>query len=562
MSCTIISEMMSKVAFVWFAMFWCIFLQPVNVAIVGLFPIFLCPLLGITDSNTICAQYLDSYVILLIVGSWCLMLFNNSGITSRGLYNLIDPSDLSMSRLLFRCAFAAFIFSAVSHRLIVTSEIMALVTPVLINTQSAYAPDKSLKMPYYDYNMYRYILCSVIHTSATIGSLIFIHNNYTTMVALSMFNAVNRWNNGTEVFTHYTYTAFALPTSILMFTVNYIYYWILLQVSRHGSVMSDNTVLQITKGLTERRRNLFPRRPLLTDETHPVTMHEVMSVFFFLLLHILLFTRASHNKFVGWARSDQSTGHSYPMFEDASLFTVFAIFLHIMPKGFMFLRYVKAHKRRLLPPRKPESGVLYWKFVDSNTPYAFLFLMGAGEALLHTVVHHDDVKESVINAFNWLTSDITLGLSTFAMCQFGILLCNMMTGTGAAVVYLPAILLAQSGRRPLYALAGGLSCALGFISPFRHSTTYFTKKIGKVPFRMLLFHNFLSTVINAVMLWLMIISLGEYLFLPFGGGGGGGDGGGNGSDSFNGSDIVNGSDSVNDSGSDSLPPPTPPPPDS
>ncbi|XP_026325249.1 uncharacterized protein LOC113234179 isoform X2 [Hyposmocoma kahamanoa] len=182
-----------------------------------------------------------------------------------------------------------------------------------------------------------------------------------------------------------------------------------------------------------------------------------------------------------------------------------------MPSSFSFYKYIKANKEDELPPPKPQSSVLEWKFINKNTPYSYILLMGAGVILVRVIVYHRDMLESARNWFRFF-KDMSFVGSTFVICIFGVIFCNVMSSIGAAIIYLPSVIVEQTDYPHLSALAAGLSCTFGYMAPFLNTPAYFSKTIGKVPLQYLIMYNVGSSLISTCVLWAMIVALGPSVF--------------------------------------------------
>ncbi|XP_022831012.1 protein I'm not dead yet-like [Spodoptera litura] len=354
-----------KVMIMWLTMTWFFFTQPVSIPVTGLIPVFVLPMAGVMPTVKTCGCYLTEYVMLLVISSMIVVLLNNSGVDRRICLRLVcsgDACQYSGKRLIFKTSVAAYFLSMFSSRLIVTSTLTQLVTNAVTKL------DASPKNPEIDpnYITMRHIINNAIQTASSIGSVAFFHTAMVTILFRGAFvEFAPADKEYPDIFNYLQYSAFAFPLSFVMFLLNVSYHMFLMDWAL-GKNMPAAKMAELRSIFLKSRKEI-PRR---------ISLHERLSVIFLIIIVITFFFR--WNQWIdGWAEFRRDVDSpEIPRLKDTTVAAIFVIALHIIPKGYGFVKFLEAETKSELPPLKAESAILWWKFVDNNVNYGYIFLFG------------------------------------------------------------------------------------------------------------------------------------------------------------------------------------------
>ncbi|KAL4709951.1 hypothetical protein ACJJTC_003914 [Scirpophaga incertulas] len=494
----------------WLLMFWFFLVQPISVPCTALIPIFFLPMTGSLSTVETTRCYFNDNIALFIISSMVILLLNNSGFDRRlALYFMCsgDACQFAGKRLIFKCSTAAFFLSMFSNRLIVTSTIIQYVTPVFMNLKTT--AEKSPTEPNYD--ELRYILNNAIQTSSAIGSTAIMHSAYATLAFRTIWaeSAETDKFEYPDIFNYLQYSFFAFPVAVVMFVLNFAYHMILMEyvLSKPMSQSSMNEV----------RNQMLKYKESIPEQ---VTCHEKMTVFFKLLLLLVLFTRWYNFGQKGWSTFNQQKDAEHsPVIKDVTVCAIFVLFLHIFPRTFTFLQFFLAEKRSDLKVMKPESTILFWRFVDKNTNYGYFILLGAGVAL-ELSIRKSGISQDLSTYFGKNLTNIEWKGALFLVCLITSILANAMTSVATVVTFLPFVL--NVARSPaqipwqtkayLPAVGVGIAASFGFMTPFLYTPAYFCHNTGKVPIAKMAKYSIISVLICCIVLWLALCFWGPFVW--------------------------------------------------
>ncbi|XP_037293843.1 protein I'm not dead yet [Manduca sexta] len=515
----------------WMWMFWFFLLQPVSIPVTALIPIFLLPMAGVLSTLRTCGCYFNENMALFVLSSMLILLLNNSGADRRIALSLIcsgDNCQFSGKRLVFKCSVAAFFLSMFSNRLIISSTIMQYITPALTELQASTASSRATEP---DYNEMRYIINNAIQTASSIGSIAIMHSAYASLCFRTIFcESAPRGQEYPDIFNYFQYSAFAFPVAFIMFVLNFAYHMILINKLIHHlyhgrcvcKAMSANSMTELRNSLMKNKTAL-PRR---------VSLHEKLTVFFMIFALVIFFLRWSTFLNMGWAdfARDESSPQ-IPRVKDATVAAIFVIALHILPKGYAWLNYFSAEKKSELPPLRPESAILWWRFVDKNLNYGYIFLIGSGVAL-QVAIKHTGLDDDIVAHFGSRFTDHEFSTSLFLVCLVAVIMSNAMSGVAACVSFLPLILSMAAEPPPdavtfrsirdwpvkmyLGALGVGLASSFGFMFPFLYTPAYYCHYTGKVPMKKMAKYSIGSVIICLIILWLALMYYAPVIWDPEG----------------------------------------------
>ncbi|PZC86349.1 hypothetical protein B5X24_HaOG209068 [Helicoverpa armigera] len=453
----------------WLLMFWFFLVQPVAVPATGLITVFLLPMAGVISSIQACNCYMNENIILFLLSSMLILLLNNSGVDRRIAIWFIcsgDACQYSAKRIIFKFSSAAFFLSMLSNRLIICSTLTQISTSVLTKL------DVALQ------------LCT-----------------------LRLF--APKGQEYPDIFNYLQYSAFAFPVAFLMFIFCLIYHMLL-----------SNSALKVPmpSGKMEELRAGFLRFQEELPSKH--SLHEKLSVIFLIVTLCMFFFRWC--KWIeGWADFSATEGApQLPRVKDATVAAIFVIFLHTLPKSYSFLKFLNIERKSELPPLKPESAVLWWRFVDRNVNYAYYFVFGSALSItiaaektgLHRIIGENLGK--IITGKSWNVGlFLTLFLITF--------LANIMSAVPACTVFLPFVLCASvdaaqpwPGKVYVAALGVGIASSFGFSCPFLYTPAYFCHYTGKVPILKMAKYSFIPVWICLVTLFVALMIWAPFVFDP------------------------------------------------
>ncbi|XP_059045342.1 protein I'm not dead yet-like [Achroia grisella] len=496
---------------IWIWMFWFFLLQPVAVQVTAIIPIFILPMAGVYSTTDTCSCYFNESMALFFLSGMLLLLLNNSGFDRRVALWFLGSGDscqFSGKRLVFKCSSAAFFLSMFSNRLLVTSTITQYMTSALTDLQSATSRYRSTEP---DYDEMRYIVNNAIQTASGIGSIAIIHSTYSALAFKGIWSEhPPEGHEYPDIFNYLQYTLFAFPMAFLMFVLNFSYHMLLINWFV-VKPMSASSMAEIRKAILKNKEAIPPL----------LTLHEKLTILFKIIILIVLFCRWNKFSNMGWADFNaEPTTPTIPRVKDATVAALFVLLLHILPKGFGFMKYISAEKKSQLPPLKPESSILWWRFVDKNTNYGYFFLLGAGIAL-NASARATGLDKTIALHLGKMFTEKEWNVSIFLVCLVTVIMSNVMTSTAVVVIFLPIVLcMAPEGQIPwpskayLGALAVGIGSSFGFMSPFLYTPGYFCHNTGKVPRIKMAKYSFISSIICLIVLWLALIFWGPFIWDP------------------------------------------------
>ncbi|XP_073945216.1 protein I'm not dead yet-like [Choristoneura fumiferana] len=493
---------------IWFAMFWFLLLQPIAIQPVGLIPLFAFPMFGILSSADTCAVFFNENVILMFVGGWLHLVLNNCGMDKRLVsYFLCAGGDKAYSakKILLKSMIASFFVSAISNRLMVTSIVLENILPP-ISMLTGYAKNEV------DYAEFKIILCNAVAVSSTLGSMCIVHASLITLQLKIMFCEIGATElEYPDLFNYLQYSAYAVPTAIIMLIVNFIYHVLILKFVVEKKPMSNYSMGAVKTALAKSRSSLGK-----------MSSHEKVSTLILIVSLACFFTRWSKWLGMGWAtfRKELVSSEEVPAIRDATTAAIFVMALHFIPKSLNFLKIMSAKTKNDLPPAKMESGILFWKYIDKNTDYSYFLLMGGSVALYMASVQTAlglKIASNIGDSITGMGWDVGILIVILGAAFLG----TIMSGTGAQAVYMPLIInmgLKGQGKWPLRTylavLGAGLGTGLGFSIPFLHTTCYYSKTLGKVTSKKQIKYGVPSTIICAVVLWVTLCFYAPILWDP------------------------------------------------
>ncbi|XP_022114453.2 sodium-dependent high-affinity dicarboxylate transporter 3-like [Pieris rapae] len=484
----------------WFMMFWFLIWQPVSVPVVGLIPLFLLPMTGVMSSPDVCSSYFNDSICLFILSGMILLLLNMSGFDRRFVLWLLcsgDNCQFSGKRIVFKSSVAAFVMSMFSNRLIASSAIIQYLTPAYINLQS-YTSRYRATEPNYD--AMRHIVLNAVQTSSSIGSTAILHSSYTILAMRAMFSEQDKKLVFPDIFNYLQYTVFAFPTAFFMFILNVCYHMLLINW-RIGKPMSASS-------MTEFRNSILKNKSSLPKKS---TRHENLTVLFALLYLITVMFRWSRWTGASWAKNKTlPNNENLPMIKDASVAAIFLMLIHVVPRTCGWMKILQAEKKSECGSLKPDSALMFWRFVDKNTNYGYIILIGSGVALARAI----KVANGYPKCFNFYENLMdTKAYWNNQMALISVVAAigpNIMSGVGSLISFLPLILSVRGEgedespwKQNRYAavLAAGMGSSFGFMLPFLYTPAYFCHFTGKVPIKKMILYSIGSLIICTIVLW-------------------------------------------------------------
>ncbi|KAF9423999.1 hypothetical protein HW555_000708 [Spodoptera exigua] len=497
-----------KVKLMWMLMTWFYLVQPVSIPAVGFIPIFLLPMSGVMSTVDTCKCYMTEYVLLFVIASMILVVLNNSGIDRRLCLWLVcsgDACQFSGKRLVFKCSIAAYFLSIFSSRLIVSSTLTQIVTNAVMKLETG---KKDENNP--NFSTMRYIINNAIQTSSGIGSIAFFHSSFVTVLFRGAFaEFAPKSKEYPDIFNYLQYSAFAFPLSFIMFLINVSYHMMLINWSLSRG-MSAVKMEELRSILLNTKKEI-PRK---------VSLHERLSVISLILIIVAFFFR--WNQWVdGWSefRRDKDSPE-IPRVKDTTVAAIFLIVLHIIPKSYRFVEYLDADKKSELPPLKAESAILWWKFVDSNVNYGYIFVFGATHALVKAARLTGLDKEIAENSGTFITEK-SWNVGILIVLIAATILANITTAVAACSIWIPYVLCCSvdaaipwPSKVYIAALGVGVACSFGFCLPFRYTPAYFCHHTGKVPIKKMIKYSIVPVIICLICLYIALLLWAPYLFDP------------------------------------------------
>ncbi|XP_013143830.1 PREDICTED: protein I'm not dead yet-like [Papilio polytes] len=498
------------VILMWVCMIWMFFWQPTSIQACGLIPLFVLPMCGVMGSVAVCHCYFNDITGLFLVGSMVHLLMNNAGVDRRiALWFLCsgNSSQFTANRLVYKASTAAFLLSAVCNKFIVTSNLIDIMTVVLTNLQGKSKSGTNFK------NL-KYVMNNAIQTASSIGSICITHASYATLFFRGIWSVSGpRGMEFPDIFNYLQYCCYAIPTALVMFLCN-VFYHMSLIIRSTGAPFSDNDMVEVKKLLLEHKKILPPK----------IGTHEKLAVFFTTLLMLTFIFRWCVWLNMGWSTfRREAISPSIPGIKDATVAAIFFMALHLLPRTCGFMRFLSA-KRKSQLTMKPESAILFWRFVNKHTNYGYFFLLGSGVAL--NIAIRDTGLDTEISAGSGkLLTDYAWCLSLFIVVFIAIFLANMMPGVASCCIFLPFVInmsVAPDAPVPwpkrvyIGALGVGVASSMTFMSPFLYTPAYFCNTTGKVPKSVMAKYSFLSVIICGIIIWLSLCYWAPIVWDPTG----------------------------------------------
>ncbi|XP_045772304.1 protein I'm not dead yet-like [Maniola jurtina] len=500
----------------WFWMAWFFLLQPVNVPVVGLIPLFLLPMAGVMSTVDTCTSYFDDNVALFILAGMIHLLLNSCGADRRIILWLLcsgDSCQFSGKRMVLKASAAAFFMSIISNRLIVTSTIIQYLTPAYMNLQSSTAKYRSTEP---DYDVMRHIVLCAVQTASSIGSVAVLHASFATLAMRAIWSRhPPKGEEFPDIFNYLQYTCFAFPLAFLMFIFNFIYHMLLINYVL-GKPMSGNSMAQMRNMLLEQEKTAKPS----------LSTYQKWCIFFYFGYLAMCMFRWSDWLNMGWS-GFKKVVPEVPLIKDATVAAIFVVGLHVLPKSFLFMNYLTARtKSDIGEVLKPDSPVMWWRYVDKNTNYGYIFLIGGGIAL-NTAFRVSKANEIITKHAKSLTG-MDWNAAVFVISVIATLLPNVMTGVAAVCTFLPFVLHMATptttlrddtevnpwtNNNYLAALAVGIGSSLGFAAPFLYTPAYFCHYTGKVPKKQMIKYAIGSAIICFIILGAGICIMGPIVWV-------------------------------------------------
>ncbi|XP_026725058.1 protein I'm not dead yet-like isoform X2 [Trichoplusia ni] len=357
----------AKTGVMWKLMFWFLLVQPVNIPVSSLIPIFFLPLMGIMSSTKTCQCYMNENILLYLLSGMLLLLLSNAGFDRRlALWFLASgrARQYSPRMLLFKVCMAAFIMSMFCNRLLVTSILTQHVNSAMAHMQlylkvkpTPKTKPKVKEVIHVNFEELRYILNCAIQTSAGIGSIAIMHCTYTTVYFRAIFaESSSKFEEYPDIFNYLQYSAFAYPVACTAIVLNLAYFMAILTVVIKPQL--PHRFLEELRKTFEKYRSKIPRI---------CSKHERLAILFTMIYLICFFCRFSFFH-TGWAdyRMDEFSP-TIARIKDATTAAIFVLLLHTIPRSYGFLTYIDADRKSELPPCKPESAILFWRFWNCAT---------------------------------------------------------------------------------------------------------------------------------------------------------------------------------------------------
>ncbi|XP_053611961.1 protein I'm not dead yet-like [Plodia interpunctella] len=487
---------------IWILMAFFFLFQPVTLQVTGSIPIFAFPMFGILSTAETVKCYFNEGAALFVIGGMLHLLLNNSGFDRRlALFILCkgDAKYFSPIKLLIKSAFAAFFLSIFCHRLIVASTIIQYVAPTLMDMQVA---TRRYRASEPNFDSVRYIICNAISISCSIGGIAIVHSSYCTLAFRAIF-----YDLGYPDFMNYAqYSAFAVPVAIALFVINIIYHGLLLKFAS-GKPISAGRMAEVRAALIKHKSEIPPK----------ITNHEKLTVFFLFLALLAFFGRHVYKMNAGWNKLIYGADG----FLDGSVAAMFVIFLHVLPRSCNFIKIVRAKKKSQLPPTKPESAILFYRFVDKNTNYGYFFLIGAGLALAKKSSGGKDSMAAVVSSKLSFLTNLDFCIAILIIALMTVFITNIISGVACIAIWLPVVLCLAHEQQPTSpwvtkmfrpALTVGIASSFGYISPFLYTPAYFCYHTGKVPRRAMLKFAVAPCILSALVLYLAMCFYSPAIF--------------------------------------------------
>ncbi|XP_045535756.1 protein I'm not dead yet [Papilio machaon] len=498
------------VILMWVTMIWMFFWQPTSIQACGLIPMFMLPMCGVLSSSRVCQCYFNDIAALLLMGTMVHLLLNNSGVDRRiALWFLCagNSSQFSGIRLVYKASMAAFLLSAVCNKFIVTSNIIDIMTVVLTSLQG-----KSKSRT--DFKKLKYIINNAIQTASSIGSICIIHASYATLFFRGIwFVSAPEGMEYPDIFNYLQYCCYAIPTALVMFLCNVFYHMaLIIRITR--APFSDSDMVEVKKLLHEQKK-VLPEK---------MGSHEKLTLIFATIAMLAFIFRWCVWLNMGWATfRREAISPSIPGIKDATVAAIFIMVLHLLPRTLGFTRFLTA-KRKSQLTMKPESAILFWRFVNKHTNYGYFFLLGGGVSL-NVAVRSTDLCASISAGSGKYLTDYIWCLSLFLVVFIAIFLANIMPGVAACCIFLPFVVnMAEEPDAPvpwpkrvyIGALGVGVASSMTFMFPFLNTPAYFCNTTGKVPRGIMAKYSILSVIICGIIIWLSLCYWAPIVWDPTG----------------------------------------------
>ncbi|XP_037938736.1 protein I'm not dead yet-like [Teleopsis dalmanni] len=440
------------------AFYWVTEVAPLYIT--SLLPVFVFPILGILDSNTVCKQYFKDPLVMFLGGLMIALSIEYCNLHKRIALITIKAIGCSPRRLHFGLvAVSSFISMWISNA--ATTAMMCPVIRAVLdelkgqNIIEIYnSADNEKQMDERDKSpspiALGYYLSSAYAT--TVGGCGTLIGTGTNLTFKGIYDT--RFPEATDEISFPGFIAYALPFVIIMTGLLYFS----MQISHFGMFRPNS---EIGKQVTYATENAGVVKKVIDqryEELGPMSCHEKQVVILFILMVVLLFTRKP-GFVTGWAEvvTDKAVNSSAPM--------VFVLFwLFIFPINCACLKFCKSKAKGR--PKSQLPALISWFFLNKETPWGLVFLLGGGFALAEGSTQSGMAK-MLGNSLKFAQSFPSSIVQLFCVVT-GVFFTAFSANVAIANILIPVVseMAVAIKIHPLYfVFPTGLACSIAFLLP-------------------------------------------------------------------------------------------------
>ncbi|XP_065360932.1 protein I'm not dead yet-like [Calliphora vicina] len=341
--------------------------------VTSLMPMFALPLLGILDSETTCQQYFKDTLVMFLGGLMVALAVEYCNLHKRLALRTIlivgcSPRRLHFGLICVTSFISLWISNAASAAMmcpIIKAVMEELETNNVIDVYMDEEVEPAVEGKKHPSKIAMGFYFGVAYAS-TIGGCGTLIGTGTNLTLKGIYE--NRFPEATDKIDFPSFMAWALP----MVVVDTLLLYICLQITHFGLFRPKSKEgLEVAKGTlaVDTVKAVVLQK---YDELGPMSVHEWQVLWWFICMVVLLFTRAP-GFMPGWGDilNAVSIRSSCPV-----MFVVLALFM------FPMTCFCCSHLKSEGPyPTVREKALLAWEFINANTPWGLVFLLGGGFAL-------------------------------------------------------------------------------------------------------------------------------------------------------------------------------------
>lgn len=402
----------------WMAIWW--FTEAVHLAVTALLPILLLPVLGIADSKTVAAQYMDPIIFLFIGGFIIAFAIERWHLHQRIALKILSLVGTSPARVLFGTMLTSYLISMWISNTATVMMLISAVLAVIVQIEQHFDDAKQAQ------KMATALLIGLAY-SATIGGMATLVGTPTNMIFLREYT--NKFPDNHDM-NFFSWFVIGFPLSLCFLVLSFFV---------------------LKKLFIQKNSKLLIQKQYFTDayaRLGPMSFEEKMVATVFGITAFLWFTRVDIDfgfiKTPGWGNLFKFREY----LQDCTIAIFMALVLFFIPS-------------------KKEKGraIIIWEDV-SKLPFDVILLFGGGFALAKGF-ELSGLSTWIASQLQF-TSNTSLWLFILGMCVLITLISEFASNVACIQLMLPILLAVQSTMKVhplLLMIPATLAASIGFMLP-------------------------------------------------------------------------------------------------